>query len=278
MTTRPADLADFSSPPVTEVALGVQFNSLERFLSPYLGLVWDEFKNEFPLVEEQPYFPPVFETFGTAAPFQIPSFNLQLVAKPEMTRVLFQNPGKTQLLQVQRDRFLHNWRKVGEGEDYPRFERMIQTFEDGFRKFSKVIDREKLGPILPNQCEVAYINQIPVPSGETLWSQFARTFPGMGGAADVSELGSPEDVRFVVRYVISGGDDSPQGRVLVAAQPARRADGANIIHLTLTARGKPAPSDLSGVLDFLSHGRVLLNRAFKTLTSANMQEVWGRKQ
>lgn len=278
MTTRPADLADFASPPVTEVALGVQFNRLDRFLSPHLGLVWDEFKDEFPYVEEHPYYPPVFETFGTPAPFQIPSINLQLVATPEMSRVLFLNSQRTQLLQVQRDRFLHNWRKVSEGGNYPRFERMIETFDAGLRKFIEVIDREKLGPVLPNQCEVAYINQIPVPAEETIWSQFAKTFPDMAGKSDIDQLGAPEDLRFVLRYVIPAGDGSPQGRVIVAAQPARRADGVNIIQLTLTARGKPDPSNIAGVLDFLSHGRVYLNRAFKALTSSSMQELWGRKQ
>jgi len=64
-----------------------------------------------------------------------------------MLRVHFLNQQKTELLQVQRDRFLHNWRKVGSGDNYPRFERMIETFESGFRKFTDVISREKLGPL-----------------------------------------------------------------------------------------------------------------------------------
>ena len=45
---RPPDLADYRAPPVTEVVLGVQFNSVERFLSPHLGLVWERFKSTFP--------------------------------------------------------------------------------------------------------------------------------------------------------------------------------------------------------------------------------------
>ena len=83
------------------------------------------------------------------------------MARPDMNRVHFINREKTQLLQVQRDRFLHNWRKVGDGDSYPRFERMIETFESGLRKFIAMIDREGLGPIVPNQCEVSYFNQIP---------------------------------------------------------------------------------------------------------------------
>jgi uncharacterized protein (TIGR04255 family) len=278
MTSRPADLVDFKSPPVTEVLLGVQFNSLERFLSPHLGVVWGEFKQEFPIIEELPYLPPVFETFGTPAAFIIPSVNFQIVSRPEMLRVHFLNQQRTELLQVQRDRFLHNWRKVGDGDNYPRFERMIETFESGFQKFIDVIDRQRLGPVVPNQCEVSYFNQIPIQDGETIWSQFAVTFPDAAGNTTVDGLGAPEDARFALRYIVPAADGSALGRVIVVAEPARRADGVTIIQFTLTARGKPGTADMSGVLDFLKNGRVLLNRAFKMLTSPKMQERWGIKQ
>jgi len=277
MTSRPADLVDFDSPPVTEVVLGVQFNSLERFLSPHLGVVWTEFKQEFPIIEEHPSLPPAFETFGPPAAFMIPAVNFQIMTRPDMLRVHFLNQQKTELLQVQRDRFLHNWRKVGSGDDYPRFERMIETFKTGFQKFISVIDREKLGPVAPNQCEVSYFNQILIPEGQTIWSQFNLTFPDRAGNATIDGLGAPEDARFALRYsILTNG--SPVGRVTIVAEPALRADGTTIIQFTLAARGRPATPDVSGVLDFLKNGRVLLNRAFKQLTSAEMQKRWGKKR
>lgn len=201
-----------------------------------------------------------------------------MLTRPEMLRVHFLNQQRTELLQVQRDRFLHNWRKVGHGDNYPRFERMIATFESGFKKFIDVIDREKLGPVVPNQCEVSYFNQIPIPEGETIWSQFAVTFPDAAGNTRIEGLGTPEDARFALRYIVSADDGSALGRVIVVAEPARRADGVTIIQFTLTARGKPATADVGGVLDFLNNGRLLLNRAFKMLTSAEMQKRWGKKQ
>ena len=276
--SRPADLVDFDSPPVTEVVIGVQFNSLERFLSPHLGVVWNEFKEEFPFVEEHPYLPPTFETFGTPAAFMIPNLNFQIVTRPEMLRVHFINQQKTQLLQIQRDQFLHNWRKVGSGDNYPRFERMLETFQSGFRKFTDVISREELGPIVPNQCEVSYFNQIPIPDGVTIWSQLASTFPELAGDATIEGLGAPEDARFALRYIVPAEDGSALGRVVIVAEPAQRVDGATIIQFTLTARGKPATADMKGVLEFLMNGRVLLNRAFKKLTSVEMQKRWGKKQ
>ncbi|MGB6658107.1 MAG: TIGR04255 family protein, partial [Xanthobacteraceae bacterium] len=225
---------------MTEVVLGVQFNSLERFLSPHLGLIWDVFREEFPLIEEHAYFPPVFETFGASAPFMFPSINIPIMARPEMARIHFINRERTQLLQVQRDRLIHNWRKIGQGADYPRFEKMIEVFETGYRKFVSTIDQENLGPVVPNQCEVSYINQIAVSAGQTFWSLFASTFPNCSAGATVADLGHPEDMTFAMRYVIPAAGGGPLGRVTVAAQPAKRADGTNIIQFTLTARGKPA--------------------------------------
>jgi uncharacterized protein (TIGR04255 family) len=179
---------------------------------------------------------------------------------------------------MQRDRFLHNWRKVGSDDNYPRFERMIETFEFGLRKFADVIGREKLGAVVPNQCEVSYFNQIPIPDRETIWSQLALTFPDRAGNATIEGLGAPEDGRFALPYMVPAADGSALGRVAIVAEPALRADGVTIIQFTLTARGKPATADTNGVIEFLKNGRVLLNRAFKRVTSAEMQRRWGKKQ
>ena len=64
MSDRPADLPDFTDPPVTEVVLGVQFNSIEHFLAPHVGLLWQALTPDFPYAEEHPPVGPAFETFG----------------------------------------------------------------------------------------------------------------------------------------------------------------------------------------------------------------------
>jgi uncharacterized protein (TIGR04255 family) len=273
---RPADLPDFSAPPLTEVVLGVQFDSIERFLSPHLGLVWERFKAKFPRVEEHTPLAPMFETFG-APPQFVPGFSLQVMSGAEMPRVFFVNDDRTQLLQVQRDRFLHNWRKVNGGDGYPRFERMLETFEDGLRTFAEVIDREKLGVVRANQCEVSYINQIPVPPGEGIFGLIKKVSPGFAAETQLEELGNPEDVRTLLRYVLRDGG-KPVGRLLVAAEPARRPDGTTILQVTLTARGQPAGPSFADVSRFLEKGRIAVVRGFTQLTSGAMHELWERTQ
>lgn len=138
MTQRPADLPDYSLPPVTEVVLGVQFETLERFKAPHLGLVWGEFKDRYPEIEEHPPLDPVFETFadkgGSGGSPSRSQF--QIFAVPPTPRIFLINREKTELLQFQVDRFLHNWRKTGERDTYPHFERILPTFEEGYRRLS----------------------------------------------------------------------------------------------------------------------------------------------
>jgi uncharacterized protein (TIGR04255 family) len=277
MTRRPADLPDFRAPPVTEVVLGVQFNTLDRFLSPHLGLVWDRFRSQFPLVEEQPPLAPVFETFGPYPQF-MPTIGIQIGAGAPMPRVFFINPDRTQLLQIQRDRFLHNWRKVGEGDSYPRFERMLANFRTGLQALVEVITEAGLGAVVPNQCEVSYINQICVPEGGDVFGVIESLFNQQAAQFALNDLGRPEDLRFLLRYVIRDSSDVPTGRLIVVAEPALRPDGAAVIQLTLTARGKPVSADLEGAMDFLERGRIHVVRTFTELTSDTMHRSWERTQ
>jgi uncharacterized protein (TIGR04255 family) len=272
---RPADLPEFLEPPLAEVALGVQFKTLDRFLSPHLGLLWDELRPTFPHVEERMAIPPAFETFGPNPQF-MPLVGVQLSAAAEMPRVFFINSDRTQLLQVQRDRFLHNWRKIKTGGEYPRFERMLSTFVEGMSTFESFLERHDLGKMMPNQVELTYINQIPVPEKGNLFELFKTLFPQQADVV-MDNLGAPEDVRFFLRYVIRE-NETPIGRLIVAAEPARRADGVSILQVSLTARGKPSSDDVSGVVDFLQRGRVHIVRTFTKLTGSEMHKTWGRTQ
>lgn len=279
MITRPSDIPDFGAPPVTEVVLGVQFNSLERLMTPHLGLIWEEFRDNFGEIEERPPVDPAFETFpekvvGAA----MARVQFQLVSGIQTPRVLFMNEKKTELLQVQRDRFMHNWRKVEDGDVYPRFERLLDTFLSRYQQFDALIKREGLGTVVPNQCEVTYVNQISLPPSETPVAAFERIFGKLTVAIELDDLGKPEDARFMIRYVMRDRDRKPIGRLLITADPAFRADGTSTVQLTLVARGQPVSANIEGVKDFLCLGRRLIVRSFTNLTSKEMHKTWERKQ
>lgn len=278
MSERPSDLPDYSDPPVTEVVLGVQFNNIEGFKIPHVGLIWDAFRSKFGHIEEHPPLPPTFETFGPNPGVLFAGIGLQLAMPFGMPRIFFVNDDRTQLLQVQRDRFLHNWRKVTGSENYPRFERMLRTFEEGFQKFKTVVDQERLGELVANQCEVTYVNQIPLDKGEGAFAAMRRTLKLISGDGALSTLGEAEDARITLRHQIDDDMGKPIGRLITAVEPARRSDGVAIIHFSLTVRGVPPSPDIAGVSDFLTRGRLHIVKGFTELTTETMHKRWKRKK
>jgi len=116
---RPADLPDFRKPPVTETVLSLQFEPLGGLTAAHLGLMWQRFRPQLPEVEEHPPLPPVFEKFEPPSPAQV---EVTIEEKPPVPRLWFLNPPKTELIQIQVDRFIHNWRKMQGMEPYPHYE------------------------------------------------------------------------------------------------------------------------------------------------------------
>ncbi len=150
-------LPDFADPPVIEVALSVQFESLSGFGTPHIGLLWSEFRNEFPRTEEHPPRPSVIERFGVR---RAPKTDFRVEAAFPVPQCRFLNDRGTELIQIQQDRFVHNWRKVGQGDVYPRYEFVRRRFEEELGIFHRFLARENLGELIPNQCEVTYVNHI----------------------------------------------------------------------------------------------------------------------
>src|SRR6266478_4823403 len=120
-------LPEFERPPVNEVVCGVMFKSLEQLLTPYLGLLWESYK-EYPTCQETPPLIPIVETFGEGHSRNKPEF----AEIPPLQRVWFVHKNGNGIIQVQRDRFLHNWRKLKLEDTYPRYGQVIGMFLDHF--------------------------------------------------------------------------------------------------------------------------------------------------
>lgn len=276
-TARPADLPDFDDPPVVEVALSVQFTPLAQFRTVHVGGLWERFRNRFKTFREQPPIEPVFETFGAQrASGQI---TLELRSGPPIPRLWFINEDETQLVQFQNDRFIHNWRKVGDAVNYPRYESIKEEFIGEIGELSNFLQEQSVGEIVPNQCEITYINHIRSGRNEDLREDLGRVLRVVSPMTSLSA--GPlafEDARMSMRFVISSDENKPIGRLIVNAEPARDRDGTPIIVLTLIARGNPVEPTLEKAFDFLDLGRDKIVRGFALLTTDEMHKRWKRKQ
>ncbi len=271
MTARPLDLPDFSNPPVVETLMSAQFDRLSGLQTAHFGLYWSEVHERYPKTEEHGELPSQIERFPEQAQPGV-GIQFQALEAPPTPRFWFVDEGGTELIQVQRDRFIKNWRKIGEGALYPRYEHVRGGFDQDFLNFDQFVSRNQLGTIRVNQCEVTYINHIVAGAGWethtdidkvfTVWQQPVSTYPGQA-----------QDLTFRARFPISDQSGGFVGRLQVTLQPVRRlSDGVPMFLLDLTARGQ-----IGEGTDFFDLGREWIVRSFAELTTPAMHKIWGRR-
>ncbi len=271
-----ATLPDFAHPPVVEVFLAVQYEPLTALRTPQIGLLWANYRDRFPTIEEHPPLTPMIERFGVTGPPR-GSLRLEPLESLPVPRCWFLNEAGTELLQVQQDRFVHNWRKVGTGDVYPRYEHVRGTFEDELVRLEDFLRHEELGVLDPNLCEVGYVNHIVAGAGWETHGQLGEVLTVFDAAYSEAFLPEAEEAYVAARYVIPGADGQPLGRLHVTVDPVyRREDNRPMLLMTLSARGRPDGDGVDGVLRFLDTGRQWIVRGFAALTTERMHEIWGR--
>jgi uncharacterized protein (TIGR04255 family) len=192
-------------------------------------------------------------------------------------RIWFVNEAGTELIQIQQDCFVHNWRKAGiSDETYPRYETIRQTFEHELQTFLRFVEREGLGRVVPIQAEIAYVNHIASGAGWATLGEIERVIAPWSDRYSDDFLQQPEQGRFSVRYLIPGRDSQPIGRLHVEFAPALDVKTKSpMFVLTLTARGTVRGA-IGEALAFLDLGRSYIVRGFASITTKNMHQVWGR--
>lgn len=89
----------YENPPVVEVALSVQFEPIKALRTPQLGLLWQEFRDRFPVIEEHPPLEPVIERFGGLPRASRGTVQFQMLDTPPVPRCWFLNNEGTELIQ-----------------------------------------------------------------------------------------------------------------------------------------------------------------------------------
>ncbi len=268
-------LPKFGRPPVVEVALGAYFPPLP-LTAGHLGLLWDRWRTRYPRSEDQPGLPPVqAEVFGATQPVPVVLFGQPPV------RVWYRSEGG-ELVQVQKDRVVHNWRKADQPEGaYPHYEQVRPQFERDLIDFESLVRDEGLGPLSINQVEVTYVNAImPATRGGTAdLTRIFRVWSGQWG----SFLPREEDGGFSARFTIPDFGGKPVGRLHVTAFISPQFDpkegGISYpISLQIFARGIPLGDGIPGALAFSDLGHEWVVRGFDAMTTPEMHLVWDKEE
>jgi uncharacterized protein (TIGR04255 family) len=265
-------LADFYNPPVVETVLSVQFERLSAMRMVHLGLFWQRVKSRFSQTEERTALTPTIERFPDP---QVNSGRVRFEATeiPELPRLWLLNPAGTEMIQIQNDRFIKNWRKQGETDPYPHYEPVIKpAFDNDFRDFQSFLAEEQLGVVRVNQCEVTYVNHIVSGDGWQEFGQIDRLFTFWSQPPAVIP-GRVEDLSVHLRFPIVDEAAGPIGRLHIDIQPALRvSDNRAMYVMNLTARGQ-----LGGGIEFFDVGRRWIVKSFEELTTEHMHKIWRKK-
>jgi uncharacterized protein (TIGR04255 family) len=267
----PERTPDYDRPPVVETYLGVQFSPLVKFSIPHFGLYWAKIRDDYPTFEVQSPLSSAFEQFGARQLVQ-PKFGIELMRTPEV-RCWFIEKSGTMLNQVQRDRFVHNWRRQKPEDAYVHYDRIKPSFIKEWQKFCNFLDESNLGSPEINQCEMMYINHIELGQGWKSYGELNKVISSWSGSSSGNFLPAPESVSIGARYILP----EKKGRLHIEMQPAITEDAKEILQLNLTARGKPASPNLDGILDWFDLGHEWIVRGFTDFTSEEMHKHWERK-
>jgi hypothetical protein len=182
------------------------------------------------------------------------------------------------LIQLQRDRFILNWRKLDTDASYPSYDALRDLFETELGVFLDFASELQLGDFEPTQCELTYVNNLFAgPQWKTLGDLSALVSVWTGRTTDAS-LPEPEDVRLAWQYRFDEGG-KPSGRLHAKVQSAFRAsDRLPVILLQLLGRGAPMGSGIAGVLAFADRAHEWIVRGFTALTTERMHALWERQR
>jgi uncharacterized protein (TIGR04255 family) len=283
-TARPDSMSDMSAlpsfrkPPVGEVVLGLQFEELDGLDLRHVGQLASRFENKYPRFETQVPLDPAIERFD--GPRHARPVSIEVTEPPLFPRLWLAAATGEEMVQLQKDRLLHNWRHTPIGAEYPRYPRLREQFAEDWSVVDSFVQEHQLGTILPTQCEVVYVNQIEADGG-SVHADPSRYFSFIGPALCRHGQSEFEAVTFstsgVTRAVTERG--SLAGRLFVEL-----TSGLNVstrkptYRFALTVRGAPASRDLGGVLEFFDFARERIVRSFVELTTPEMHEHWERLQ
>ncbi len=263
MTPRPSDLPDFEAPPIAEVILGVNFTIDDNLKVYHIGLYREQIKSKFPKFQVQPPLP------GQ----DTPAFSFTS-GPPPLPRCWFLDETGTKLIQLQADRFIHNWRKVTGEEKYPRYEAIRDEFAGRWDEFCRFLGEQGVSKPIVSACELTYVNHIPKGTCWSLPRDLCQLFVFLADEMPAGTANNLESVACARRYALPQGC----GHLDVNLTPAiRTKDQQDILRFDLAARGSLSHGETVQMLEWYDRARESIVRMFADLTTQKGHECWKRK-
>ncbi len=251
---------DYEKPPVVETAFRFTFPPIKGWNMFHLGLLWARLRGRYPFAEARL---PMGSVEIDELDFRIgPEIHLEGLP----LRSFLLDSAKNQLLQVQKNTFVRNWRAIEAEHKYCHYSDLKPMFQEDWAAYRQFLKDESLPEPNVFQCDVTYINHfVKGREWETL-EEIGALFPGMK-----FELKGALVTSFSLAATVK------DNQVRIDAAPALRQDGTPIIQLTLNVNGKPSSTMEADIWAKLDDCHKLLVETFSEITSPTLQSnVWKR--
>lgn len=255
MATGP--IPSYGSPPITEVAFGVQFPAV-ALQTRHIGQFWTEVSGEYPLTQDFPPIPDAGEVPGVS-----------FLVLPPLRRVFLTTANTEFVVQLQDSRFHHNWRKLSPASDYPRFGVVFKRFLSAWGRFSDFVKRQGISEPTPCRYELTYVNEIET-LGDVRVEQAVKLFDWKNVQSEF--LPEPQATNIAWSFLLP---DS-KGVMNVSTNRLVKPDGRSSVLLTLACAG-PSANDRYSLDDWFETAHQLIVRGFSDLTTSEAHGVWKRE-
>ncbi len=251
---------DYEKPPVVETAFRFTYPPIKGWNVFHLGLFWARLRKRYQFAEAR-------LPMGSV---EIDDLNFKLGPETRLEalplRSFLLDSSKNQLLQVQLNAFIRNWRAIEDQRKYCHYSDLKPMFQEDWATYREFLKDENLPEPTVFQCDVTYINHLVKgrewKTLEDIGSLFPRMRFGFKGALVTSFSCSATVV---------------DNQVRMEASPALRPDGMPIIQLTLNVSGKPAGTSEAGIWAKLDDCHRVLVETFAEITADDLQsQVWKR--
>lgn len=265
---------EYENPPVTEVVCGVLFKPLSSLLTPHVGLLWEKFKQDYPLCQEVPPLAPSIEVFEETP--ERAEITLALSGIPPLPRVWFIDPRNNGIIQIQRDRFLLNWKKNRLEDEYPRYHRVFQLFQKHLSAFQQFLQENQLEDISVLQYELSYVNHILQGEGWDSLADIEKVFPIFSWQNLPDDFPEVEAINWRTTLALP----NRHGRLHIAIRNAFRSpDERPLLLFELTARGIGNPRSLLSMQEWFDLAHQFIFQGFDNLASQEIHNnIWRLKK
>lgn len=253
-------LVDYERPPVVETSFRFTFPPIKGWTVFHLGLFWAHLRKRYPYAE-------VRLPMGAVEMEEL-DFKLGLEVRLESfpLRSWFLDSSRNQLLQVQPNAFVRNWRAIEAEHKYCHYSDLKPMFQEDWAIYQDFLKEENLVAPAVFQCEVTYVNHF-VKGRE--WKELE----------DVARLFKRVKFELAGALVtsISFSANVTGNQVRMDASPGLRADGTPIIQLTLKVNSSPTTAGEADVWTTLDGCHKLLVETFADIMNDDLQkQVWKR--